>query len=178
MNSLMAVLALLLPLVHGLVVLTTTRRASPTMALVAEEEGCVITTLDHFASTVLGKQNRAEAFICPISDGDDADVARAREEHDCAQVMHEGELVWACRVAEDDPPPQNVVWRDWKSPDEYSDLWQDVPQAVVQQSVISSPSKKKAKGKTPDSATLASDDIVDGLFALLGLLILGKLFGN
>ena len=106
MNSLMAVLALLLPLVHGLVVLTTTRRASPTMALVAEEEGCVITTLDHFASTVLGKQNRAEAFICPISDGDDADVARAREEHDCAQVMHEGELVWACLVdATVAPPP-------------------------------------------------------------------------
>ena len=82
MTSVMAVLALLLPLVHGLVVPTTLRRASPTMALVAEEEGCELTTLDHFASTVLGKQNRAEAFICPVSDGDDADVARAREEHD------------------------------------------------------------------------------------------------
>ena len=105
MNSLMAALALVLPLVHGLVVPTTLRRASPTMALVAEEEGCELTTLDHFASTVLGKQNRAEAFICPISDGDDADVARAREEHDCAQVMHEGELVWACLVDSTVAPP-------------------------------------------------------------------------
>ena len=105
MTSVMALLALLLPLVHGLVVPTTLRRASPTMALVAEEEGCALATLDHFASTVLGKQNRAEAFICPVSDGDDADVARAREEHDCAQVMHEGELVWACLVDSTVAPP-------------------------------------------------------------------------
>ena len=99
----------LLPLVHGLVLPSTLRRgtawASPKMAVIAEEEGCALTTLDHFASTVLGKQNRAEAFICPISDGDDADVARAREEHDCAQVMHEGELVWACLVDTTVAPP-------------------------------------------------------------------------
>ena len=105
MTSVMA----LLPLVHGLVLPSTLRRgtawASPKMAVIAEEEGCALTTLDHFASTVLGKQNRAEAFICPVSDGDDADVARAREEHDCAQVMHEGELVWACLVDSTVAPP-------------------------------------------------------------------------
>ena len=104
----MTLMVAFLPLVHGLVLPSTLRRgtawASPKMAVIAEEEGCKFSTLDHFASTILGKQNRAEAFICPISDGDDADVAVPREEHDCAQVMHEGELVRARRPTV--APPQ------------------------------------------------------------------------
>ena len=62
---------------------------------------CAQTTLDSFASAVLGKHYLAEAWICPES----SDAEMLKNTPECTMVMHGGELVWACVVLPNEPSP-------------------------------------------------------------------------
>ena len=59
-------------------------------------------TLDSYASVVFGKVNsRVEAWVCPDKDVDETML------DSCKQVMHDGELVWACVLEEGNVPAGN-----------------------------------------------------------------------
>ena len=61
----------------------------------AEQDGCVLTHLEGYASSVFGKHRPMDAWVCPESER-----AAAKSELECLYVMHDGDLIWAC-----DPEP-------------------------------------------------------------------------
>ena len=64
------------------------------------------TTLEAYASAVFGKHYPMEAWICP-----DREAPMARTQYECAQVMHQGDIVWACAVNPHTKTPP-AGWQD------------------------------------------------------------------
>ena len=74
-----------------------TRRIHVLIALLVASIVCLSlssqATLDGYASSVFGKHYRMEGWICPEGEALNEMWADSDE---CNQVVHEGELVWAC----------------------------------------------------------------------------------
>lgn len=71
------------------------------------EDFCELVTLEQYASAVFGKHYRMEAWVCPASE-----VAHAQLHHECLQVEHNGEMVWACSL----DPKVTKPPAEWQGP--------------------------------------------------------------
>ena len=112
------------------------------------DDGCELVTLESYASAVFRRKYQHEAWVCPASE-----VASLQaEDAECLQVMHRGNIVWACSV-----DPIKMVPRDtWVRPD---DAW-----------------KTDAGAATEEVAEAANDAIIERIKAALPKIKLPSLF--
>lgn len=115
------------------------------------DDGCELVTLEGYASAVFRRHYQHEAWICPASDV----KSLLEENRECLQVMHRGNIVWACSVdpIKTSPPESWVGPTTWK------------------QNEVKPPEET-----TTDEVDAANDDLVEKIKAALPKITLPSLF--